>query len=58
MSTIAAVVALVAFAVALIMGWDDGLTLGAFRAICIGLIALVGAWFLDGPLPWAKRDGS
>lgn len=54
MNVIAAIVAIVAFSIALILGWDAGLTLGAFRAVCIGLIALSCAVVLGGPWPWVK----
>lgn len=54
MNFIAAVVAIVAFSIGAILAWDAGLTLGAIRALFIGLVALSCAVVLPpGPTwPW------
>lgn len=52
MNFIAAIIAIVAFSVALILGWDAGLTLGVFRALCVGFIALACAVVLPGVTTW------
>lgn len=51
MNFIAAIVAIVAFSIGLILGWDAGFTIGAIRALYIGLIALSVAVVL--PVGWA-----
>ncbi len=53
MNFIAAIVAIVAFSIARILSWDAGLTLGATRAVLVGLIALSCAVVLPlGAWPW------
>lgn len=55
MNVIAAIIAIVAFSIGLILGWDAGFTLGAFRAVCIGLIALAVAVAPLPAWPWVTR---
>lgn len=52
MNFVAAIVAIVAFAVGLILGWDAGLTIGVIRCLFIGLVALSCAVVLPGPSAW------
>lgn len=53
MNFIAAIVAIVAFSIGLILGWDAGLTTGVIRALFIGLIALSCAVVMPpGAWPW------
>lgn len=55
MSFVAAILAIVAFAIAAILGWDAGLTLGVLRAVLIGLIALSVALVLPAETSWPWR---
>ncbi len=52
MNFVAAIVAIVAFAIGGILGWDAGFTLGAFRCLFVGLVALSVAVVLPGPAAW------
>lgn len=53
MNFIAAIIAIVAFSIGLILGWDAGFTTGVIRALFIGLIALsVAVVIPGGPWPW------
>lgn len=54
MNFIAAIVAIVAFAIGAILGWDAGLTTGVIRALFIGLVALAAAVVLPGGT-WPAR---
>ncbi len=56
MNFIAAIVAIVAFSIGLILGWDDGFTQGVIRALFIGLIALSAAIVLPAAISWPVRS--
>jgi hypothetical protein len=52
MNFVAAIVAIVAFSVGLVLSWDAGFTLGATRALYVGLIALSLACVLPALAAW------